>query len=210
MLRIKQKCSGSAIDSVTGSTIELSRLTNHPRHHSGVISLRSCDSAEMQSVKGIYLPARFCWLLGSWATLASHTRKQNRSRNFKSHQLIGRDWGIKFSYCQVLSFTSVSPFAPVLGLFMLSGWRALQFKIKVIMYHFKLYSFIQTSQILCQFIWGRESIFSFVIKSKFTTKYLETTKLKMSKLIQVLRKKPTTDMLRITFYKDLIKITCVL
>lgn len=93
-----------------------------------------------QSMKGIYLPARFCWLLGFWATLASHTRKQNQSRNFKSHQLIGRDWGIKFSYCQSPELYFSFPICTsAWGLFILPGWRALQLKIKVIMYHLRLY-----------------------------------------------------------------------
>lgn len=186
---MKQKCSGSAVDSVTSSATELSRLTNHPRHHSCVISLRSCDSAEMPVCEADLPPSQVLLIAGFWATLASQTRKQNQSRNFKSHQLVGRDWGIKFSYCQSPELHSSFPLCTsAWGLFILPGRRVLQFKINTI--HnvpFKVISFVQAIQILCQFIWRKESIFSFVIKSKFTTKYFETAKLKMSKFIQVVR-----------------------
>lgn len=58
MFRIKQKCLSSAIDSVTSSTTDLSRLTNHPKCHSPVISLTSSDRAKMPVLEGDLPPSQ--------------------------------------------------------------------------------------------------------------------------------------------------------
>lgn len=84
VLRIQQKRSRCAMDSVTGSTTELSRLTNHPKHHSPVISLRSRDRAKMPVLEGALPPSQVLLITGLLCPSGS-----------------------EFSYCQVQSFTSV-------------------------------------------------------------------------------------------------------